>query len=157
MFPGGSKLWGSQDQAVLAGYAAFLPSDEQGDVFFTTRSGLNTVRATFELSNMPTPSLAGRGFFRNAQNGVEDAFMWWLGAGVPSDYEVQADDVNGRALSGTATGSWVAVPNPGALAWYIERTTPGSFSSDFRVRIRQIGSVTTLAETRVFLTANKMS
>lgn len=157
MCPGSPKFWGTQEQATSGGYQAFLPSDEQGDVFFSTKSGLATVRATWELSNLPTPTLSGFGFFRNAQGGVEDKFKWWIGAGVPTDYEMQADDVVGAALSGSPTGSWVPMPSNSFLAWYIERTAVGSSVTEFRFRIRQIGSVTTLAETRVFLTANKIS
>jgi len=157
MYPGSPKLWGTQEQAVTGGYQAFLPSDEQGDVFFSTKSGLPTVRATWELSNMPTPSLSGFGFFRNAQNGVEDSFKWHTGAGTPGDYEMRADNVEGAALSGSATNSWIAMPSNSFLAWYIERTTLGGSETNFRFRIRQVGSVTTLAETRVFLTANKIS
>ena len=157
MYPGGSKLWGTQEQAESVGYSAFLPSDDEGDVFFLTRSGLATVRATWELSGFPAASLSGFGFFRNAQNGVEEKFKWLNGAGVPTDYEMQADDVQGTVPSGTAVNAWVPMPANGALAWYVQRTNPGSADTNFRFRIRQIGSSTTLAENRVFLTANKMS
>lgn len=157
MYPGSPKLWGTQEQAVTGGYQAFLPSDEQGDVFFSTKSGLPTVRATWELSRMPTPTLSGFGFFRNAQGGVEDAFKWHIGAGSSGDYEMRADNVVGAPLGGSTTNSWITIPDNSFQAWWVERTSIGSSQTEFRFRIRQVGSVTTLAETRVFLTANKIS